>query len=748
MPHFDDLPIIRRFALSSRLPSTRRPARLVTTFLVLSFLVALPVQGQTAVLAENFDAVTPPAAPAGWVLDTGWETSSGSSSTGSGLNNLAHSGSQATSARTPVFDLAGATFATLSYLARRTGSYDVTNLRVAASTDGGATFPITVFGAGAALPSASSTYELISVALPSSLLGSPDVVVRFEGQGISASSSNARLDDVTVEMYTSDDAAGGTLGFQSASGEAVAEDDSVLVPLRLDFTAPSGLQGIQFRVGWTIDSLSIADVLRGPAVADEGTWTVSYEAGPHSVDVVLLGEGVSSLPAGTYDSLLTMRFTAGAVETEIVDVLALSDVLGALAIPEGSDANVQAGSAAHTLTIVPGTAVFLALPEVVDVGWVDVDDVDSAVVTVYNPGGTKELLVTSVTSTNPLFSVNPDSGLVAPDDSLQFAVTFAPADTAFGIQEADLVFEHNGSESPSTISIQGKGRGGRGDAEGDGSVDVLDIVHAIDFVLARISPEPAQASAADLFPFPAGDGTLDVRDLTVLSQAVARGQWPDGFPLPIESVPVAKVSSGVAHVTLQSTGVGEYVLELQHDVPIRAFQLILPTAERTSATSLKHGDGFTLRTGYDAERGELRIVGFVANGGAIEAGVRRLAVSARVGSPRYATVIGTDLDRIAVDAHVPTLLESEEVPDDEMGGPYPNPYPSSGAPLRIERVPPDAHVSIFDVLGREVLHREAESGYFEWDGRDAAGRVVAPGLYVARLRTASLDRTWTVVVVR
>jgi hypothetical protein len=47
---------------------------------------------------------------------------------------------------------------------------------------------------------------------------------------------------------------------------------------------------------------------------------------------------------------------------------------------------------------------------------------------------------------------------------------------------------------------------------------------------------------------------------------------------------------------------------------------------------------------------------------------------------------------------------------------------------------------VFDVAGRAVrdlVRSEAEPGAYtaRWDGRDHSGRVVAPGLYLARLAT-------------
>lgn len=64
-----------------------------------------------------------------------------------------------------------------------------------------------------------------------------------------------------------------------------------------------------------------------------------------------------------------------------------------------------------------------------------------------------------------------------------------------------------------------------------------------------------------------------------------------------------------------------------------------------------------------------------------------------------------------------------------------------------------AHLALYDVAGREV--RRLADGWLgagahvaHWDGRDAAGRGVAPGIYLYRLHAGGVARTRTLVVTR
>src|SRR5690606_16847924 len=151
------------------------------------------------VLLETFDRVTAPDLPPGWTTtNDAWETSTSSESPGSGGNNLFIRGSAVDTLTLPPIDLSGAMTAEITYLARRTSSFDPANLQITASTDGGTTFPIVVAAAGNGLPLATSTYEAVTIALPGALLGASNVILRFEAAGGSASTANARLDDIGI----------------------------------------------------------------------------------------------------------------------------------------------------------------------------------------------------------------------------------------------------------------------------------------------------------------------------------------------------------------------------------------------------------------------------------------------------------------------------------------------------------------------------------------------------------------------
>ncbi|RCK73120.1 MAG: Cell surface protein [Ignavibacteriae bacterium] len=69
--------------------------------------------------------------------------------------------------------------------------------------------------------------------------------------------------------------------------------------------------------------------------------------------------------------------------------------------------------------------------------------------------GTSSFNISSVTSDNPSFTVEPSSATVPVGDSVKFRVTFSP--TALGEQNGTITFVHNGGDSPHLLAVSGTG---------------------------------------------------------------------------------------------------------------------------------------------------------------------------------------------------------------------------------------------------------------------------------------------------
>lgn len=88
-----------------------------------------------------------------------------------------------------------------------------------------------------------------------------------------------------------------------------------------------------------------------------------------------------------------------------------------------------------------------------------------------------------------------------------------------------------------------------------------------------------------------------------------------------------------------------------------------------------------------------------------------------------------------------------------LDGGYPNPFSEATTLHYRLGVRGEATLEVFDLLGRRVLVlaegvRAAGAHEARWDGRDAAGRPVASGVYLVRLRTDAATATRRVSLVR
>ena len=739
--------------------------------LVLAFLVlhATAAWGQeSSFFLEDFDSVTPPALPFGWAdVSAEWVTSSSVASSGSGGNNLTIAGSQSASVQTPSLNLTGLTSGTITYLARRTSTYPLDSLLVLASIDGGGAFSVTLLDRGEALPATDGSYEVISMAVPPELLGASDVVLQFVALGGTTSGSNVRIDDLEI-LGEGDPSAGNSIfGFSSSESTLDQTSGLVEVPVFLDFENVEALQGIQVNMSWDVSELTISNLLPGTAVSNTVEWSLSYNDSGTELEVVLLGNDGASLNQGLYDPLFTIELSLAEPSPSLEALLTLNTVIGSLAVATGDDAGLILGQQTHRILLDPGDAVFSPDVTELDAGQVRVDNTAEATLSVSNTGNT-DLVVSDVVSPSALFSVAPLSATISPGASEAFVVSFTPSNIEFGVQTATLTFQHNGQEGSTDIVVTAIGTGGRGDASEDGAVDILDLVAGIDYAIGVTVPDENQLASMDLFPFGASDGSLDVRDLTILSQAILAQVWPDDIPLPV--APPA-LSSGTNKSDEQSVYIQPSVsergstLRLAIEVPIRAVQLAISMDapfEEPFVPVDAHPD-LTINWLYDAWTGELRIVAVRMDGGFLDPGSYPLISlpghtlhTDMVMNAGIAVVEGPERIALAwLDAKETELEDEEGFNEEWIGAPYPNPLVLSlGKDVHVPvslSANRDVRAEVYDLLGRKVTVIQDHSFHrgnhlLSWNGQDHSGHPVAAGMYMLRVSTGTHTVTRTLVV--
>ncbi len=735
--------------------------RILTPLLFLAASVSFPsvLMAQSIQYAQDFDAVTIPELPPGWSApESAWETSSSVPSPGSGGNNVENAGGDTGSLVSPVFDFSQVTTATLHYTARRTATYDSLSMSIEASIDGGATWSVTVVDSTTALPAPPSTYVTVDAGVPQAMLG--ETAVRFRFNALHATSGNLRVDD--VELVADGPVSWNRFGFATDSSSGVEDTDSLLIPIGLHLIPSSvSLQGLQFSLVLTagLSFLSLESTL--PALNEPG-WHVSYEAADSTISVVVLADGISGLAPVSTDSLLTMVVRPLPLDgaSSRNDVIEIDAVIASAVSTTGEDLFLAVDPSIHQVAVLPRTPILSIDSTQVDIGTIREDSTAVVDLTLTNTG-TGVLQVLDMFSISGLLQIDPAFATLEPDSSTVVSISVDGSAYGVGPLEDWLVIDHDGLTSPDTLMIFGSviGADTRGDANGDGYVDVVDLVLGIDLILGRIDL-PETKSRLDLHPFPGGNEAIDVRDLTVLAQAIARGSWPDGALLPLPSAAVSKAMSVVGDVIVRRTdeGLGLWVRSAE---PLRALHVVGrlrdPNAVIRSNPELPQ---FAMGRPYGISGSDsFSILAF---------GMDEVLVPS-VGTVRLATIDGAtpeDLEIVssmAVDGstnrrNLLVIEETSEVPDDvvgiSFGAPYPNPVDPRKTGLLHLPVETETgracRIDVTDVLGRRVRSwdytADLGSRVAAWDMRNAEGNMVPSGMYFLTVTSGNRRITHSVAV--
>jgi hypothetical protein len=90
----------------------------------------------------------------------------------------------------------------------------------------------------------------------------------------------------------------------------------------------------------------------------------------------------------------------------------------------------------------------------IDFGTIQIGSTKKDSVLVSNPG-TDTLKITAISSTSPRFTCTPATMTLVPSGNAYVVATFSPQDTSD--QSGFIVFTHNASGSPDTLTVKGKG---------------------------------------------------------------------------------------------------------------------------------------------------------------------------------------------------------------------------------------------------------------------------------------------------
>jgi hypothetical protein len=298
--------------------------------------------------------------------------------------------------------------------------------------------------------------------------------------------------------------------------------------------------------------------------------------------------------------------------------------------------------------------------------------------------------------------------------------------------------------------------GGYGDVNGDGCVDILDLIMVVDHIVGRDSLDKtiingsSEFIRADIAPWtfapgsvPSPDGFVNVQDLSLIQNIILSGFYPNGQPV----APCGYLSKGDgatdATVTLyiNEEGITAYV---DAEIGIRGAQIEFSSVSNNPedmVISTPLGQGYYLRA-----EGLLRTLMYDRAGQKyIDAGVNNFMadmpfVLTNPNDVSVAKIVLVDINtRKLQNIVIQTIYGQPTLPLDYiLFQNYPNPFnPSTSVKFQVPKTS-DVTVKIYDMLGQEVrtlFAGEVMRGTYtvEWDGLNDAGQQMSSGSYIYRM---------------
>jgi hypothetical protein len=328
------------------------------------------------------------------------------------------------------------------------------------------------------------------------------------------------------------------------------------------------------------------------------------------------------------------------------------------------------------------------------------------------------------------------------------------AKSSFLIKEAEAS-TYNGFEIPITSSreelavIVRNRVGSWGDVNGDGCLDILDLIMVVDHIVSRDSLDEEEFARANIAPWPIGatepdpDEFVNVQDLSLIQNIILTGEFPDGTPVGTCGPPLPKFNGepdAVVNIYINSEGISTY---LESKIGIRGAQIEFGSVvdnPENMVINTPLGQGYYFRVDdllrtlmYDRQAQKY-----------IEAGNNFMAdmpfVLSNPDDITLEKLILVDVNqRKVMNIEINLIHGSTSLPYDYvLWQNYPNPFnPNTAVRFQVPKTG-DVTIKIYDMLGQEVrtlFASEVLRGTYtvNWDGLNDAGVQMSTGTYIYRM---------------
>jgi hypothetical protein len=361
-----------------------------------------------------------------------------------------------------------------------------------------------------------------------------------------------------------------------------------------------------------------------------------------------------------------------------------------------------------------------------------------------------------------IYNLNQDGGLEAGEYGDILNVMYRVADlpalqdsikSSFLISHAEATtfqgFPVDITPSREELTIIARNRiGFYGDVNGDGCLDILDIIMVVDHIVGRDSLGKEEFERADIAPWVPGnelpdpDGYVNVQDLSLLQNIILTGIYPNGTPINACSFvsPIRKIGEATPTVKLYFNN-ERITIYINSEIDIRAVQLEVNGVNEVPDNMIINTD---LGKGYYLNKDDcLRVLMYDRRGDKVVKSGNNFVADIPIKALNVMDLTIQNL--ILIDVNRQRILDSEieisfdfppSLPlDYNLYQNYPNPF---NAQTNIEfTIPEAAHLtlSIYNLLGEkiyELIKSSLVAGRYkyQWNASN-----VPTGFYIYELRT-------------
>ncbi|AFH48595.1 Hypothetical protein IALB_3020 [Ignavibacterium album JCM 16511] len=366
-----------------------------------------------------------------------------------------------------------------------------------------------------------------------------------------------------------------------------------------------------------------------------------------------------------------------------------------------------------------------------------------------------------------LYNLNQNGGLNPGDYNDLFKVKYRVADLPALVDTARSTFKITNAEastyqgfpinitpSRNTLTVLATNRvRSYGDVNGDGFIDILDLIDVVDHIVGRDSLDAAEFARADIAPWtigapdPTPDGFVNVQDLSVIQNIILTGFYPSGVQVnnkpEVQNNYLAKSNGDEEAKLILYLNKNGIAMHLDSKVAIRGAQIHfgqLPDNPGNVNMESELGGGY-----YFHQVDLLRVLMYDQAGQKyIEEGRHYLGnIPFTIQRPQDISIdklILVSLDkRKLTNIKVEIIYGDAPLPYDyELFQNFPNPFNPSTSVMFT--VPKNGLVTIkvYDMLGQEVatlVNEVVDRGVYtvNWDGLTNQGSYVASGNYIYRM---------------